>query len=46
MTNGELSLSERADEMEADYGELLAEESDGSGGCMEIAEALSELRDE
>jgi hypothetical protein len=39
-------LASRAREMDMDWLETLKEESGGAGGCMELAEALSAMRED
>ncbi len=46
MNDADQELRDRSEAVADDWAESIKEESDDGGGCMELAEALSEMREE
>jgi hypothetical protein len=46
MSNTDTDLRERSDSVSDDWAEAIKDEAEDGGGCMELAEALSEMREE
>lgn len=46
MTDADTDLRERSETVADDWADSVAEQAEDGGGCMELAEALSEMREE